>query len=519
MWVPLTPLDFYRRSRSLFAGKVGAVDGSRRLTYGELGDRVERLAGALRGFELRPKEVVSVLSPNAAPLLEAFYGVPLAGGVVHPVNPRLAPLEIAELLNDAGSRFLFFHGSATGAVREIVGNLKAVEHLVVFDGTTSGLGFPATAYESLLGKAAPYVPDLSALDENAPCALFHTSGGASKPRGVVLSHRALALHGLFAVIAMGLREEDVSLCSVPFAYMNGGGSPHANLAVGTTSVLAHRNDPETLVELIAREKVTVWITAPFVLSRLLKSPALGMYGGESLRLVLVGGAPVAEDVVAEAEEKLRARCVGVYGLTETAPFVSAAFPRGTLLPERRRAAQATAGVPVLGVEVQVVDEDGHKVASDGETIGEVLVRGNNVMTAYHHDPEATQEALKGGWLHTGDLATVDAEGCLRLRERTKDVVLVDGKKVAAREIEAGLASHPDVVECAVIPATDASHGEVPVGLVVLRAGARVTEQDLKDHAGRQLSSFKVPQRIEFLKSLPKSEAGEILKSDLKTLYA
>lgn len=519
MWVPLTPLDFYRRGRRLFAAKTAVVDEGRRLSFGKLADRIERLAGALRAAGCRPREAVSFLSPNASALIEAFYAAPLAGGVLHPVNPRREALEIAELLNDAGSRLLFFHASLAPLVGQIVGNLKAVEQLVVVEGEPAGLGFPAMAYETLLSRATPYAPDLTALDENAPAALFHTSGGASKPRGVVLSHRALALHALYAVIAMGLREEDVSLCSVPFAYMNGGGNPQINLAVGATSILARRNDPETLLGLMAREKVTVWITAPFVLSRLLRSPALPAAEVDSLRLVLVGGAPLADAVLAEAEQKLGARCLAVYGLTETAPFVSAAFPKSTLAPEQRRAAQSTAGLPVLGVEVQVVDETGREVTADGESPGEIVVRGNNVMTAYHHDPEATQEALKGGFLHTGDLATVDAEGYLRLRERTKDVVLVDGQKIAAREIEAGLTSHPDVVECAVIAAADPARGEVPVGLVVLRAGARVTEHELREHAARQLTAFKVPQRIEFLKSLPKSEAGEILKSDLKTLYA
>lgn len=519
MWVPLTPLDFYRRSRRLFAGKTAVVDEERRLSFGQLAERIERLAGALRAAGLRPKEAVSFLAPNASALLEGFYGVPLAGGVLHPVNPRREALQIAELLNDAGSRMLFLHGSQASLVAEILGNLKAVEQLVVFEGEPAGLGFPAMDYETLLSRAAPYAPDLTVLDENAPAALFHTSGGASKPRGVVLSHRALALHALYAVIAMGLREEDVSLCSVPFAYMNGGGNPQVNLAVGATSILTRRNDPETLLGLIAREKVTVWITAPFVLSRLLQAPALAGAKVDSLRLVLVGGAPLAEGAVAEAEEKLGARCLAVYGLTETAPFVSAAVAKSTLAPEKRRAVQATAGLPVLGVEIQVVDQTGREVTADGQSPGEIVVRGNNVMTAYHHDPESTQRALRGGWLHTEDLATVDAEGYLRIRERTQDVVLVDGQQVAAREIEAVLAGHPDVVECAVISTASPGRGEVPVGLVVLRAGARVTEQELKDYAGLRLSIFKVPQRIEFLNSLPKSEAGEILKSDLKTLYA
>jgi len=519
MWVPLTPLDFYRRSRRLFAGKTAVVDEGRRLSFGQLAERIERLAGALRAAGLRPREAVSFLAPNASALLEGFYGVPLAGGMLHPVNPRREAVQIAELLNDAGSRLLFLHGSQAPLVARILGNLKAVEQLVVFEGEPAGLGFPAMSYETLLSRATPYAPDLTALDENAPAALFHTSGGASKPRGVLLSHRALALHALYAVIAMGLREEDVSLCSVPFAYMNGGGNPQVNLAVGATSILSRRNDPETLLGLIAREKVTVWITAPFVLSRLLQSPALPGAKVGSLRLVLVGGAPLAEAVLAEAEEKLGTRCLAVYGLTETAPFVSAAVPQSTLAPEQRRAVQATAGLPVLGVEVQVLDETGREVTADGQSPGEIVVRGNNVMTAYHHDPEGTQRALRGGWLHTEDLATVDAAGYLRIRERTQDVVLVDGQQVAAREIEVALATHPDVVECAVIATVIPGRGEVPVGLVVLRPGARVTEQDLKDHAARLLSVFKVPHRIEFLSSLPKSEAGEILKSDLKTLYA
>lgn len=515
MWVPLTPLDFYRRSRRLFAGKTGVVDQERRLSFAAFADRAERLAGALRAGGLRPKEPVSILSFNTHQLLEGFYGVPLAGGVVHPVNPRWAPLEIAELVNEAGSRTLFFHGSLAPVVREVLGNLKAVERFVVFEGDPRRLDFPVLGYEALLEGALPYAPDRVSLDEDAPMALFHTSGGATKPRGVVLSHRTLALHALYAVIAMGLREEDVSLCSVPFCYMNGGGNPQINLAVAATSVVARRADPETLLPLMERERVTVWITSPTVLKRLVQSPGLERSAVSSLRLILVGGAPVSEATIGEAEDRLGALCVQVYGLTETSPFVTAAFPRHGTPPAERRLHQAAAGLPVLGAEVAVVDETGREVPDDGGTLGELLVRGNGVMTGYHRDPEATQEALRGGWLRTGDLASLDPDGFLRIRGRKKDVLLVDGRRVSAREIETALASHPDVRECSVIAAPDPERGEAPVGLVVLRGGARVTERELLDHARARLVGFKVPGRVEFLPSLPRSEGGEVLKSELR----
>lgn len=519
MWRALTPLDFYRRSRRLFGDKVGVVDRDRRFTFAQLAERTERLAGALRAAGLRPRAAVSVLSANAYALLEAFYGVPLAGGVVHPVNPRLAPLEIAALVNDAGSRILIFEGSLAPVVREVLGNLKAVEQLVVVEGDPRALDFPAVEYEELLAGAEPHAPELGDLEEDAPLALFHTSGGAVRPRGVLLSHRTLALHALYAVIAMGLREEDVSLCSVPFSYMNGGGNPQANVAVAATSVLARRNDPETLLGLIARERVTVWITAPAALGRLLASPRLTPTACESLRLVLVGGASVPEATVRAAEERLGARCVSVYGLTETSPFITAAFPKHGLPRDAWPACQATAGLPVLGVEVAVVDEDGREVAQDGETPGEILVRGNGVMTGYARDPEATQQALKGGWLHTGDLATVDAAGYLTLRGRKTDEILIGGMRVSAREIEAALASHPDVAQCGVIAASDPERGEAPVGVVVLRAGAKASEADLVRHVAARLARFKVPRRIEFVSALPTTEAGEVVKSELRTLYA
>ena len=497
MRLPLTPLDFYRRSGRLFPRKAAVVDRGRQFSFAELAERVERLAGGLRAAGLGPREPVSILSPNTHHVLEAFYGVPAAGGVVHPVSPRRTALEIAGLVNDAGSRFLFFHESLLGVVREILGNLKAVESLVVLDGDARGLDFPAREYETMLEDAWPYAPDVAGLDEDAPLALFHTSGGVEKPRGALLSHRALALHALYAVIAMGLREEDVSLCSVPFAHMNGGGNPQINLAVGATSVLARRTDPVTLLGLIERQRASVWITAPMVLQRLLRSPALDHTDRGSLRLVLVGGAPVSRALLAEAEESLGARCLEVYGLTEAAPFVCA---------DQR---------PVLGVEVQVVDDGGRAVRPDSEATGEVLVRGNTLMTAYHRDPQATAEALRDGWLHTGDLASVDRDGRVRTRGRKKDVILVDGRRVAAREVEVVLESHPEVAEACVVAALDAEHGEVPVGLVVLRGGARVSESRLLEFCRARLAPHQVPCRLEFLSSLPRNEAGEILKAELQ----
>lgn len=520
MWVPLTPLDFYRRSRRLFADKCGVVDQEQRLSFGSFGERVERLAGALRAMGLRPKEPVSMLTFNTHHLLEGFYGVPLAGGVINPINPRFAPLEIAQLLNDAGSRILCFHEEVTPLVRHILGNLKMVEQFVILEGDPRGLDFPAVEYEALLARARPYTPDLATLDEDAPMALFYTSGGFAEPRGVLLSHRTLGLHALYAVIAVGLREGDVSLCSVPFSYMNGGGNPQMNLAAAARSVLARRSDPDSLLPLIQEERVTVWITAPAVLQRLLRSPALGRFDCSSLRLILSGGAPLSLATVQEAEERLGTECVQVYGLTETSPFVTAALPKHDTPPAERRAYQATAGLPILGVEVSVVSrETGREVPADGETVGEILVRGNGVMTGYSRDPEGTQEALHGGWLHTGDLATVDREGYLTIRGHKKDVILVGGMSVSAKEIEAVLAAHPDVLQCTVIGAHDPDRGEVPVGLVVLRDGARITESELIDYARERLTWFKVPKKIEYLESLPMTEAGEVLKSELRTLYA
>jgi fatty-acyl-CoA synthase len=301
--------------------------------------------------------------------------------------------------------------------------------------------------------------------------------------------------------------------------MNGGGSPQLNVAVAATSVMARGNDPETLLPLVANERVSVWITAPIVLQRVLRSPLLPRTDCSSLSLVLVGGGSLSEALVAEAEEKLGARCAGVYGLTETSPFVSAALPRSDTPAAERRSRQATAGLPVLGVEVKVVDETGRDVADDGRALGEVLVRGNNVMSGYHRDEAGTQEALRSGFLHTGDLASVSPDGYLTIRGRKEDVIVASGHRVSAREIEAALAWHPDVRECAVIGVAHPERGQAPVALVVLREGARATERELLEHARQQLLAYKLPERIEFLPSLPRTEAGEVLRSELQMLYA
>src|SRR3990170_826076 len=345
MWVPLTPLDFYRRSHRLFTDRCGVVDEKTRLTFGQFGDRVERLPRGLPAMGLRPKEAVTMLTANTHHLLEGFYGVPLAGGVINPINPRFAPLEIAQLVNDAGSRILCFHHEVTPLVRHILGNLKMVEQFVVLEGDPRVLDFPAVEYETLLARARPYTPDLATLDEDAPLALFYTSGGVAEPRGVLLSHRTLALHAPYAVIAVGLREGDVSLCSVPFFYMNGGGNPQMNPALAATSVLARRSDPDTLLPLIQEERVTVWITAPTALQRLLRAPTLDRFDCSSLRLILSGGAPLSLVTVQEAEERLGAQCVQVYGLTETSPFVTAALPKHGLPAGARRGEQGTPGLP------------------------------------------------------------------------------------------------------------------------------------------------------------------------------
>jgi fatty-acyl-CoA synthase len=519
MFVPLSPLEFRRRAERIYGRKVGVIDGDRRFTYAELGERSRRLAGALTGLGVRPGEVVSFITYNTHHLLEAYYGVLQAGAVLNPINIRLHPQEIAYILTHAESRVVCFHGDFAPLVETLRPGLARIRTLVAIEPD----GPPAPGvyeYETLLAAAPPVAED-PPVDENSPAELFYTSGTTGRPKGVVLTHRSLHLHALNAIIALRCDDSMVLLHVVPMFHVNGWGSPHTVTATGGTHVMLRKVDPVEIFRLVQAERVTTVLGVPTIYNALIHHPARGEYDLSSLRLAVAGGSPSSPVLIRAIEERLGCRALVGYGLTETSPVLTLAWPKQHLQaegPGRDLERRAMTGYEVVGVELRVLDAQGRDAPHDGKSIGEIVARSNVVMDGYLRDPEATAAAIRDGWFHTGDMATIDEEGYVLIVDRAKDIIISGGENISSVEVENTLYGHPAVFECAVLGVPDEQWGEVPKALVVLKPGAAASEAELIAFSRERLAHFKAPKSVEFMESLPKGGTGKILKAQLRERY-
>jgi fatty-acyl-CoA synthase len=516
MFVPLSVLDFRDRAVSFFGDKVGVIDGDRQFTYGEFGERTHRLANAFQVLGVAAGDRVSFITYNTHHLLEAYYGVLEAGAVLNPINIRLAPHEIAYILDHAASKVVAFHRDFLPLVEELGPRLARRPIFVILDGDAGGIA--DHGYEGLLASASaePLQPEI---DENAMAELFYTSGTTGLPKGVAMTQRELYLHSLVAQLGLGFTEDDVILHVVPLFHVNGWGVPHFLTMIGGRHVMLRRFDPAALMELVQRHSVTRLLAVPSIFTALLNHRERSKFDLSSLRQVIIGGSPASPALVRSLEGELGVQAIVGYGLTETTPIITLAQPRRVLTDaepaEHRQQRQSMTGWAIPGVRIRVVGAGGHDVRPDGDQIGEIVVRGNTVMDGYYRDLEATAAAIRDGWLHTGDMATIDAAGYVLIKDRSKDIIICAGENISSVEIELALGAHPGVLECAVIAAPDDKRGEVPVGLVVLKPDAKVTEKELKAFCRARLAGFKVPREIQFRDALPKGGTGKILKAELR----
>jgi len=519
----LTPLSFLSRAAAVYPDKIAVIHGSERRTYREFYARCRRFADALRRRGIGAGDTVAVLAPNVPALLEAHYGVPMAGAVLNALNYRLDAASIAFILDHGGARLLIadreFAPLAAAALQQLGRPLPLIEIADAGGQLVGGTSLDASEYEAFLAEGDPEGPWSPPADEWAPIALNYTSGTTGNPKGVVYHHRGAYLNALGNAITFGLDRDSVYLWTLPMFHCNGWTYTWAVSAVAGTHVCLRRVDPAPIFAAIGEHRVTHLCGAPVVMNMLAHAPESARRRFDHVVEAATGGAAPPSAVI-EAMERMGFRVTHLYGLTESyGPSAVCAWQEDWAdlpLPERAaRMARQGVATPTLD-RLRVADPQSLiDVPADGTAIGELLLRGNTLMKSYLKNPMATEEAFAGGWFHTGDLAVRHQDGYIEIKDRSKDIIISGGENISSIEVEEALYRHPQVMEAAVVAKADEKWGETPCAFVSLKPDAEpVSADEIIAWCRNHLAHYKVPRMVVF-GPLPKTSTGKIQKYALR----
>ncbi len=515
MEVPLTPLEFARRTRRLHGHRDAVLDGDLRLTYEQFFDRCDRWSAALQGLGVAQGDRVATIAPNTHAQLESFYAVPQTGAVLVPINYRLTPDDFVYIVNHSGSSVLCAHSDYLDAIDGVRDQMPGVRQFVAFEGARDGW----LDYEAAIAAAGPDFrrPEIG---ERDLLTINYTSGTTARPKGVMITHRNAAMNVIGTLLHLPIGVGERYLWTLPMFHANGWTYTWAVTAAAGVNVCLRKVDPAEVFRLIREEKVGSLCAAPTVLISLANaSPAVRGEVPPGVK-VITAGAPPAAATIERLEGDFGWEVTQVYGLTETAPFITICAPlpeHETLTPADRAVIKARTGVELItSGELRVVDEKGVEVPADGQSLGEIVVRGNVVMDGYYNDPEATERVMGDGWFHTGDAAVLHPDGYAEIRDRIKDVIISGGENISSVEVEGVLLRHPAVAEVAIVGLPHERWGEAPYAFVVLRDGSQATEQELIDFTRDRLAHFKAPHGVSFVDELPKTATGKIQKFVLRS---
>jgi len=514
METPLSPLEFARRTRRLHGAREAVVDGDLRLTYEQFFDRCDRWSAALQGLGVRQGDRVATIAPNTHAQLESFYAVPQIGGVLVPMNYRLTPDDFVYMVNHSGSTVLCVHSDYLEALDRVRDQMPGVRHFVAFEGARDGW----VDFEALIDAFEPRFtrPEIG---ERDLLTINYTSGTTSRPKGVMITHRNAAMNTIGTLLHLPLGVGARYLWTLPMFHANGWTYTWTVTAAAGTHVCLRKVDPALVFQLIRDERIGWMCAAPTVLIALANAPAAARGEVPAGVRVVTAGAPPAAATIERLEGGFGWDITQVYGLTETAPFITVCAPlpeHEPLSPTDRAVVKARQGVELLtSGELRVVDESGAEVPADGATLGEITVRGNVVMDGYYKDPEATKKAMGDGWFRTGDAAVVHPDGYVEIRDRIKDVIISGGENISSVEVEGVLLRHPSVGEAAVVGLPSEQWGETPHAFVVLLPGQSATEEELISFVRARMAHYKAPRGITFTADLPKTATGKIQKYVLR----
>ena len=516
----LTPLSFLAWAAQVYAGKTAVVHGDRAFTYTELYARCRRLASALARRGIGRGDTVAIVAPNVPAMLEAHYGVPMAGAVLNPLNYRLDARTIAFILDHGEAKLLITDREFSPTVEEALRLLGRPIPVIDVDDPLyeGGRRLGEKDYEALLAEGDPEATWEPPVDEWQAICLLYTSGTTGDPKGVVYHHRGAYLNALGNALTFGLSPRTVYLWTLPMFHCSGWTYTWAVTAVGGTHVCLRRVDPALIFPAIARHGVTHMCGAPIIMTMLIHAPAEVKQTFAHPVEIATGGAAPPSTVIA-AMEAMGFRVTHLYGLTESygpASFCAwqEAWEELPLAERAGRMARQGVGYPTAAGLMVADPATLAPVPRDGATLGEVMLRGNTLMKGYLKNPRATETAFAGGWFHTGDLAVWHPDGYIEIKDRSKDVIISGGENISSLEVEEALYKHPAVMEAAVVAKPDARWGETPCAFVTLKPGAGATAEEIVGFLRGTLAHFKVPRHVVF-GALPKTSTGKIQKFVLR----
>jgi fatty-acyl-CoA synthase len=506
------------RAAQIVPRRIGISDGERSFRYADLALRTARLASWLERIGARAGAGtgtrVAILDANSIGFVETYFACARTGAVLCPLNTRSSARELAAVLADSGARVLLAGPAFERQVAAVIEAGADVETLLWLGERPAGAR--GAGYDEALSFAPS--PTIAAVGPATVAQLYYTSGTTGRPKGVMLTHGNVATHALAAIGELGLSGADVWAHVAPMFHLADAWAVFAITWVGGEHVVVPRFDESAVLDAFEARRVTITNLIPTMLHRLVRHPGAERRDLTSLRRILSGGAPIAPETVREIVRVFRCEYVQTYGMTETSPYLTLSLLHEhlTRLPEAEQLAyRAKTGRPFLAVELEVIGDDGLPVPHDAKTVGEIRARGPTVTPGYWNRPEETAAAFENGWLKTGDLAHVDAEGYLQIVDRRKDVIITGGEKVYSTEIEHVLYEHPAVLEAAVFGIPDPEWGESIRAAVALRAGSQTSERDLLDFCRSRLAPYKVPRSVEFHPELPKTGSAKISKRALR----
>lgn len=501
----LSPLNFLHRNAQALGNRPAVVHGERRLNYAELEERCNRLATALRDRGIERHDRVAILAPNIPALLEAHYGIPMAGGVLVAMNTRLSAAEAAHILKDSESKILLVDSQLTDLVED-----ADVETIVIED-----TGADDDPYEQLLAAGSPDAPESRLEDESEPISINYTSGTTGKAKGAIYTHRGAYLRAHGVAMEVGLSYDSVHLWTLPMFHCNGWCLTWAVTRAGGVHVCLRKVEPDRIWDLLESEGVTHYSGAPTIHMSIVNHEKAHRL--EQRVTVPTGGSPPTPALLRKMRE-LNLHPIHLYGLTETyGPVMGCSWQPHWDEHDLEEQARLLArqGHTYNGADmVRVVDENMQDVQRDGKAVGEVVMRGNAVMLGYHNLPEETERAFQGGWFHSGDLAVWHPDGYVELRDRSKDIIISGGENISSIEIEQAISEHPAVLEVAVVATPDEKWGERPKAFVELKPGEDASEEDLISFCREHLAKFKCPAHVEFCE-LPRTSTGKVQKFVLR----